>query len=165
MLARSRWTTVAAKTVQLLDYCFRDWSFRPCKCTFCTRYARQELFTVWYFVCDAVRKYMYSAFNCVRFLFFFGSRAKRFPFRPKNQLNFKSFGTTIIWYNHARQAESRGIDQTMESRVRYGTHTRLHVVLCTSRVPLLDVLCQPSECMDDDTTRGTSILHFAFEVV
>ena len=49
-------------------------------------------------------------------------------------------------YKHARQAEGRGIAQTTESRVRYGTHTRLHVVLYTARVR-----------MDDDTARRTSI--------
>ena len=43
----------------------------------------------------------------------------------------------------------------MESRERYVTHTRLHVVLYTSRVPLSAVVYQPSERMDD-TARGTS---------
>ena len=45
----------------------------------------------------------------------------------------------------------------MESRERYVTHTRLHVVLYTSRVPLSAVVYQPSERMDDDTRRRTSI--------
>ena len=44
----------------------------------------------------------------------------------------------------------------MESRVRYGTHTKLHVDLYTSRVPLFAVLCQPSQWINHDTTGGAS---------
>ena len=44
-------------------------------------------------------------------------------FTLSSHKQIKVFATKIILsYNHARQAESRGIAPTMESRVRYGTH-------------------------------------------
>ena len=58
-------------------------------------------------------------------------------FVPKTNKILKLRNDDDLSYNHARQAESRGIAQTMESRVRYGTHTRLPVVLYTSRVQLI----------------------------
>ena len=111
------------------------------------------MFTVWYV--------MQFGNTCIQnspvlfFNLFCTVEKKVHPFVPKN--NRKLRNDDDLSYNHARQAERRGIAQTMESPVRYGTHTRLHVVLYTSRVPLFVVLCHPSERMHDDTTRGTSI--------
>ena len=100
---------------------------------------------------------MYSAFTCFIFCSFCYCTVVQniHPFVPKNSRKLRNVDDPS--QNDARQAERRGIAQTMESRVRYGTHTRLDVVLYTSRVPLFAVLCQPSWRMDDDTTRGTSI--------
>ena len=85
---------------------------------------------VHHMICDAVRKSLYSALNyrsCVRFLFFWYRRTKVHSFVPKKRQNLEKNlrNDDDLSYNNARQAESRGIAQTMESRARYGTHTKL----------------------------------------
>ena len=92
------------------------------------------------------------------FFIFFVPTYKRFTLSSQKTTKLKKLrNDDHLSYNHARQAKSRDVAQTMESRVRYGTYKKLHVVLYTSRELLFAVLCQPSERMDDDTTRGTSL--------
>ena len=58
-----------------------------------------------------------------RILFVYIVFASCKKFTPSCRKQIKIFGTKMILsYNHARQEESRGIAQTMESCVRYGTH-------------------------------------------
>ena len=94
-------------------------------------------------ICFTVRKYLYSAlFN--RVCDFFCTVVQNVhSFVPKTNKIIRN--DDDLPYNHARQSESWGIGQTMDSRVTYRTQTRLRIVLYTSRVSLFAVLCQRAD--------------------
>ena len=88
--------TIATAAAVVLDYCFMGLSFRycrPCRCTFCTLYTRQVIFTVYYA--------MQFGNSCVRHcsnvcVICFVPSYKTFTL--SSQKPTEIIGTTMIWH-------------------------------------------------------------------